>query len=156
MSVQVYQFVDHDRIAPGLISFCLRLAKENPASALGVMKNGWSSSKGKKWNCSELFELLAFFRSKLPEENFGLIPWFNILSRGGSIGRHNHSQSDFVAVYHVEGEGDLIIEHDGQVDLLAGIPGRMAVFPAALFHSVPNCIASRRISISINAKREAV
>lgn len=153
VGLQVYQFAEHDRIASGLISLCLRLQKENPASALGVMKDGWSSPKG-VIDCEELFEVLGFFRSKLAKENFRLVPWFNILSRGGSIGRHNHWQSDFVAVYHVEGEGDLFVEQGGRVHLLAGVPGRMAVFPAYLYHSVPDCITSRRISVSINANKE--
>ena len=157
MTVQVYQFADHERVSQALIDFSEVLVKRYPATALGVMKHGWSSPKFDtkiEWTCPELLELVDFFVEKLGEGFWDLRPWFNILQAGGSIGHHNHSGADFAAVYHIEGDGDLVLDHGDKMDLLAPIPGRMAVFPGTLFHSVPHVPSPRRISLAINAHKK--
>lgn len=153
-TVQVYQFEDHERIRKGLIDFSDVLEKRYPTTALGVMKYGWSSPKFDtqiECTCPELLEVVDFFATKLGDGFWNLQPWFNVLRPGGSIGYHNHAGADFAAVYHIEGGGDLILDHGDKVDLLAPVPGRMAVFPGELYHSVPQVPGARRISLAINA-----
>lgn len=154
--VEVYQFPDHARIERGLVRFCETLQKTFPQSVLGVMKYGWSSPKGDwegSWGCQEFIEIKDFLRPRLPAGDWDLQAWFNILEPGGFIESHNHAQAEQVAVYHISGPGDLIMERDGNVDLLAAIPGRIAIFPGTLNHSVPQT-TGRRLSLSINAHRK--
>lgn len=158
MTVQVYQFSDHDRIRQPLIDFSEVLMKRYPSSALGVMKYGWSSPKFDmkiEWTCPELLEIVDFFAEKLGEGFWTLMPWFNVLRAGGWIAHHNHGDADFAAVYHIEGAGDLVLDHGDKMDLLAPVPGRLAVFPGTLFHSVPHVPTLRRISLAINAYKKA-
>lgn len=166
MNVQVYQFDDHERIKQGLIDFSELQMKRYPGSALGVMKDGWSSPKFDiregaiadfqfSWTCSEVIEIVDFFVEKLGEGFWELKLWFNVLQAGGSIVYHNHSLADFAAVYHIEGGGDLLLDYGDKIDLLEPVPGRMAVFPGTLFHSVPHNPTPRRISLAINAHKKA-
>jgi len=154
--LQVYQVLNHADLEPGLLQFCETLEKIFRFSALGVMKHGWSSPKGDwtgDWHCPEVEEIKDFFWSKLPTGDWNLQLWFNVLSPGGSIKSHNHAQAELVAVYHISGPGDLLVEREGKGDLLAAIPGRMAVFPGILKHSVP-LSTERRVSLAINAHRK--
>ncbi len=154
---QTYQFPDHARIQKGLIDFSQVLVKRYPQSALGVMKHGWSSPKLNteiEWS-PEIVEIADFFVEKLGDGFWHLTPWFNVLDAGGSIGNHNHSGAEFAAVYHIEGGGDLVLDHGDKTERLAPVPGRMAVFPGKLYHSVSYVPPPRRISLAINAYKKA-
>lgn len=157
MTVEVYQFADHERISQGLIDFSEVLVKRYPSSNLGVMKHGWSSPKFDptiEWTCPELIEIVDFLVEKLGEGFWHLMPWFNVLWAGGSIGHHNHSSADFAAVYHIKGGGRLVLDHGDKIEFLAPVPGRMAVFPGTLFHSVPYVPSPTRISLALNAYKK--
>lgn len=154
--VQVYQFPGQAQIQHGLIDFAEGLRKTWPASKLGVMTLGWSSPKGDwegSWLCPELLDVKNYFRDRLPSGDWELIAWFNILEPGGTIGLHNHYQAEFAIAYHVKGEGGLLVDYGDKSDMIPAVPGRMALFPGTLMHSVPQPVPSRRYSISINAHK---
>ncbi len=154
-SVQVYQFDEAQRIKDGLLLFTKTLRKAFPHSALGVMRNGWSSPKGEwegSWLCSEALEVKNFFRSKLSSSaQYEIFTWFNILENGGSIGSHDHYLAEWVGVYHIEGPGDLVCDTNQGVEWVPAIEGRLAIFKGDVKHAVPGPVRQPRISLTMNA-----
>ncbi len=154
MTLKVYQFDDHQRIEQNLVDFIDQVREAFPFTKLRVMKYGWSSPKGDwegSWLSPEVLEIKNFFVSKLPAGPWELFTWFNVLEPGGTIGSHDHIQADWAAAYHISGPGDLLMDLGPRVEMLPAYPGRLAVFPGTMEHSVPQPVAWKRYSLSINA-----
>ncbi len=150
--VDVYYFPEAERIAAGLVKYAMKLYARWPDASGGVAKEGWMSAIGqfehKKSGCEQLTELKAFVRPLLPEYcQWDLLSHFNILWPGGELLPHTHWENQFVAIYHVQGEGELVVGSK-RVETK---PGRLAIFHGIAEHHVPKA-ESARISVSINCR----
>ena len=163
--IRVKQFEDHGRVEPGLIRFYDKLIESDPMTKEGTNKWGFSSG-GKivqqydinnEWRCPELDEIKAFFKTWLPDPDFELFAWFTVLTSGGLMGVHDHTAwgGEYTGIYHVTGDGDLVIvEAPHQSKQIIGFrPGQLIVIPSTCLHEIPECLSTKRMSISIDARR---
>lgn len=151
--LRVKQFTHHSSVERELIDSVEKLRKTSPHTVLGVMTLGWTTPKVNYAQCpfKPLEGIKDLFLSELPPAQYDLFYWFNILDPGGTIGNHNHYQADFAMAYHIKGGSGLLIDLGTKCEILPPTPGRMAIFPAAVYHAVPQPAIEKRYSLSFNA-----
>ncbi len=115
--------------------------------------------------------VLSFIRGKLPGGQWRLQAWLNIMLPGQVILPHHHGHLNqdvvvsglaptdrdlWVAVFHIKGDGELIIRDGDEWISGAATPGRLLIFPSNMIHEVPGPITVERMTISVNCYPGAV
>ncbi len=107
-----------------------------------------------------------FLLSRLPEGEWKVQMWLNVMQPGQVIRPHHHGQLNqnvvlpdvlpterdlWVGVYHVAGDAPLIVNVDAEFIRAEPVAGRLCVFPSNVSHEVPGPVTTERTTISINA-----
>lgn len=143
----IYRWTLADVYNPPLVNLLVREMIHDPSTQLG-MSNGWSSAKS-LFLKEETDLLFKYIKSKLPDMVTAQ-GWGNILTRGQSIGDHNHDrgtpdESWVSGVYYLT-PGILICGGAFHFQ-----PGQMAIFGSNKVHSVPPA-DDLRVTIAFNAR----
>ncbi len=151
--LRVRQFPQYSAVERRLINSAEALRKISPGTHLKVMTRGWCTTKLNYAQCpsADLEGIKDLFLSEIPAAHYDLFFWFNILDPGGTIGNHNHHLADFSMAYHIKGGSALLIDLGTRSEILPPAPGRMAIFPATVYHAVPQPAIEKRYSLSFNA-----